>query len=48
MERFEVSFQNESDFERLIQFLVETCGRIQEDAIYVTRGDRSFLVQRAG
>ncbi len=46
MERFEVSFENESDFERLIQFLVETCGRIQEDAIYVTRGDRSFLVQR--
>ena len=48
MERFEVSFDNESDFERLIQFLVETCDRIQEEAIYVTRGDRSFLVQRAG
>lgn len=47
MERFEVSFENESDFERLIEFLVETCQRIQEEAIYVTRGDRSFLVQRS-
>lgn len=46
MERFEVSFENENDFERLIEFLVETCERLKEEAIYVTRGDRSFLVQR--
>ena len=46
MERFEVSFGSESDFERLIEFLVETCARLKEEAIYVTRGDRSFLVRR--
>lgn len=48
MERFEVSFSNEGDFERLIGFLVETCRRLNEEAIYVTRGDRSFLVHRGG
>ena len=48
MERFEVSFANEGDFERLIGFLVETCRRMDEEAIYVTRGDRSFLVHRGG
>jgi len=46
MERYEVSFAEERDFERLIDFLVETCQRLNEAAIYVTRGDRSFLVQR--
>ena len=46
MERFEVSFGSESEFERLIEFLIELCGRLTEDAIYVTRGERSFLVQR--
>ncbi len=44
MERFEVSFNEEGDFDRLIEFLVETCRRINEEAIYLTRGDRSFLV----
>lgn len=46
MERFEVSFGSESEFERLIEFLIELCDRLTEDAIYVTRGERSFLVQR--
>ncbi|TWU38508.1 hypothetical protein [Novipirellula artificiosorum] len=46
MERFEVSFNFEPDFDRLIEFLVDLCERLQEDAIYVTRGDRSFLVSR--
>ncbi len=46
MERFEVSFGSESEFERLIEFLIELCKRLVEDAIYVTRGERSFLVQR--
>ena len=46
MERFEVSFNQEEEFERLIDFLVELCERLQEDAIYVTRGDRSYLVAR--
>lgn len=46
MERFEVSFNVEREFEGLIRFLVELCDRLQEDAIYVTRGDCSFLVTR--
>jgi len=46
MERFEVSFGSESEFERLIEFLIELCHRLTEDAIYVTRGERSFLVRR--
>lgn len=46
MERFEVSFGIESEFDLLIRFLVEMCERLDEDAIYVTRGERSYLVQR--
>ncbi len=46
MERFEVSFGSESEFERLIVFLIELCQRLREDAVYVTRGERSFLVER--
>ena len=46
MERFEVSFGVEAEFDRLIRYLVELCERLNEDAIYVTRGERSFLVQR--
>jgi len=46
MERFEVSFGSESEFDRLIDFLAELCDRLNEQAIYVTRGERSFLVQR--
>ncbi|HIK93258.1 MAG TPA: hypothetical protein EYG03_14950 [Planctomycetes bacterium] len=45
MERFEVSFGSESEFDRLLEFLIEQCDRLNEDAIYVTRGERSFLVQ---
>ncbi|HIF00935.1 MAG: hypothetical protein ABGZ53_37430 [Fuerstiella sp.] len=48
MERFEVSFGSESEFDRLIEFLIEQCECLNEDAIYVTRGERSFLVQRNG
>jgi hypothetical protein len=46
MERFEVSFNVESEFDRLIEFLYDLCFRLDEKAIYVTRGDRSYLVQR--
>jgi len=46
MERFEVSFVSEAEFDRLIEFLISLCQSLTEDAIYVTRGDRSFLVQR--
>lgn len=46
MERFEVSFESEAGFEHLISFLAELCEPLDEDAIYVTRGERSFLVLR--
>lgn len=46
MERFEVSFNNEAEFDRLIEFLIDICDRLVEDAIYVTRGEHSFLVNR--
>lgn len=44
MERFEVSFNSESEFDKIIDFLVELCGTLAEHSIYVTRGDRSYLV----
>lgn len=44
MERFEVSFNTEEEFDRLIEFLVQISQSLEEDAIYVTRGNRSFLV----
>ncbi|QDV85029.1 hypothetical protein [Planctomycetes bacterium TBK1r] len=46
LERFEVSFNKESEFDRLIEFLVELCRRLSEEAIYVTRGTRSYLVTK--
>lgn len=48
MERFEVSFSIEDEFERLIEFLIDLCERLDEEAIYVTRGERSYLVSRRG
>ena len=41
-----MSFGSEQEFERLITFLIELCGCLKEDAIYVTRGEHSFLVQK--
>ena len=46
MERFEVSFNKEEEFDRIIDFLIELCERLDEEAIYVTRGNRSYLVTR--
>jgi hypothetical protein len=46
MERFEVSFNKEDEFDRLIKFLVELSERLGEDAIYVTRGNRSYLITK--
>ncbi|MGD9646732.1 MAG: hypothetical protein AB7U73_13545 [Pirellulales bacterium] len=46
MERFEVSFDREVDYERLIVFLTELAHRLDEESIYLTRGDESFLVNR--
>ena len=46
MERFEVSFDREVDYERLIDFLTELAVRLDEESIYLTRGEESFLVNR--
>jgi hypothetical protein len=46
LERFEVSFESEEGFERLVQFLGELCLALGEEAIYLTRGEESFLVGR--
>ena len=47
LERFEVSFGSEMEFGRLIDFLRELCQRLDEQSIYLTRGEESFLVSRA-
>jgi hypothetical protein len=44
LERFEVSFQSEREFEELVTFLRGLCQSLGEQAIYLTRGDESFLV----
>lgn len=46
MERFEVSFDAEPEFEALIAFLEKLCDTLGEESIYLTRGDESFLVRR--
>ncbi|HZU38290.1 MAG TPA: hypothetical protein VFA18_20365 [Gemmataceae bacterium] len=44
LERFEVSFASEEEFQRLLDFLGELCRSLGEEAIYLTRGEESFLV----
>ncbi|HVA51659.1 MAG TPA: hypothetical protein VNH11_35290 [Pirellulales bacterium] len=46
LERFEVSFGAEHEFERLVGFLRQICASLGEEAIYLTRGEESFLVHR--
>lgn len=46
MERFEVSFNGEDEFAGLIEFLVTLAADLEEESIYLTRGDRSYLVRR--
>lgn len=46
LERFEVSFGAEPEFERLVAFLRRICVSLGEEAIYLTRGEESFLVHR--
>jgi hypothetical protein len=46
LERFEVSFGDERDFERLVSFLRRMGASLGEASIYLTRGDESFLVHR--
>jgi hypothetical protein len=44
LERFEVSFLSERAFDRLVRFLGSLCVSLNEQAIYLTRGEESFLV----
>ena len=44
-ERYEVSFAGKDRIPKLIDFLSELCGDMKEDAIYLTMGDRSYLVK---
>lgn len=46
LERFEVSFASEEEFQRLLDFLRQLCRSLGEEAIYLTRGEESFLVGR--
>ena len=46
LERFEVSFGSEQEFEQLVAFLRQLCRALDEQAIYLTRGEESFLVNR--
>jgi hypothetical protein len=46
LERFEVSFGSEKEFHRLVDFLRRLCATLGEQAIYLTRGEESFLVNR--
>ena len=48
LERFEVSFGSEDEFRSLVAFLQDLCRRLDEQAIYLTRGEVSFLVNRDG
>ena len=45
MERYEVSFDTEAEFEAIVDFLNRLCARLEEESIYLTRGDRSYLVR---
>jgi hypothetical protein len=47
LERFEVSFESEEGFEQLIDFLGRLCASLGEEAVYLTRGEESFLVGKA-
>jgi hypothetical protein len=47
LERFEVSFESEQGFRRLVKFLGQLCRSLNEEAIYLTRGEESFLVSKA-
>ena len=44
LERFEVSFEAEPNFRQLLDFLRTLCDDLKEEAVYLTRGEASFLV----
>jgi hypothetical protein len=46
LERFEVSFESEKAFRQLVDFLIGLSDALCEEAVYLTRGEESFLVRR--
>lgn len=42
--RYEVSFRGQENLSRFVDFLSEMCALLQEDAIYMTIGQKSWLV----
>ena len=44
-ERYQISFAGEDRIVEFLEFLSEMCGLLQEDSLYVTMGDHSFLVK---
>ncbi len=48
LERFEVSFGSEAEFGSLVDFLRRLARSLGEKAIYLTRGEESFLVLSEG
>lgn len=43
-ERFEVSFDGREKVQEFVNFLSLICGLIQEDSIYLTMGNKSWLI----
>jgi hypothetical protein len=44
-QRYEVTFSGKKKSREFVDFLSEMCRLLQEDSIYVTMGDRSWLVK---
>jgi len=44
-ERYEISFEGRDKFDEFVSFLSSICGKIREEAIYLTFGNDSFLVR---
>ena len=44
-ERYEISLADEDQIREFLTFLSRMCAQLQEESIYVTMGDRSWLVQ---
>jgi len=47
-ERYEVSFAGKARTVQFLEFLSEMCGLLEEQSIYLTLGDRSWLVTPRG
>lgn len=43
-ERYEVSFNGDENFRKFVDFLSEICRMIDEDSIYLTVADESYLI----